>query len=293
MKTLPQYHFHKTKYGEELLIDVVSLDSIRKYIVRDPIHVLSYFDITFITKGTGAFSIEDKKYTLQPGDVIFSKPGEVRSWGDVRNWDNNTIPYGFALIFEEDFLLSFFNDTSFIRNLSYFSGEHVAAKINISSIQPRIDQLLQNIITEINNCQSKDKHILRAQLYEMLMLLNREYLKTTIISGNKIQNRHIGAFISLVDKHFKTIHNTAFYADKLCITPNYLNEIVRKATGISAKAYIQNRIIREAKKQLTYTNLPVSEISDDLAFDSVSYFIRFFRNHTGLTPLQYRKEVKV
>ena len=127
----------------------------------------------------------------------------------------------------------------------------------------------------------------------MLMLLNREYLKATIISGNKIQNRHIGAFISLVDKHFKTIHNTAFYADKLCITPNYLNEIVRKATGISAKAYIQNRIIREAKKQLTYTNLPVSEISDDLAFDSVSYFIRFFRNHTGLKPLQYRKEVKV
>ena len=286
MKLLPQYHFHKTKYGEELLIDVVSLDSIRKYIERDPIHVLSYFDITFITKGTGTFSIEDKKYDLQPGDVVFSKPGEVR------NWHINRIPQGFALIFEEDFLLSFFNDTSFIRNLAYFSGEHVSGKINISSIQLRTDQLLQNIIEEINNYQSKDKHILRAQLYEMLMLLNREYLNMTANTENKTQNRHINTFISLVDKHFNTSHNTTFYADKLCITPNYLNEIVRKAMGISAKAYIQNRIIRESKKQLTYTDLPVSEISNDLTFESVSYFIRFFRNHSGLTPLQYKKEAK-
>lgn len=287
IKSLPQYHFHKTKYGEELLIDVVSLDSIRKYIVRDPIHVLSYFDITFITKDTGEFSIEDKKYVLQPGDVIFSKPGEVRKW------DKNSIPQGFALIFEEDFLLSFFNDTSFIRNLSYFNVEHIAAKINISSVQSRFDQLLKNMIEEINNCQSKDKHILRAQLYEILMLLNREYLKSTAIIENKTQNRHVCTFISLIDRHFKTAHNTAFYADKLCITPNYLNEIVRKAKGISAKVYIQNRIIREAKKQLVYTNLSVLQISDDLAFDSMSYFIRFFRNHTGLTPLQYRKEAKL
>ena len=286
MKSIPQYHFHKTKYGEELLIDVVSLDSIRKYIERYPIHVLSYYDITFITKDTGAFSIEDKKYVLQPGDVIFSKPGEIRSW------DKSRIPQGFALIFEEDFLLSFFNDTSFLRNLSYFNKKHVTAKINISSIQSRIDQLLQNILEEINNYQSKDNHILRAQLYEILMLLNREYLKSTIIVENKTQNRHINSFISLVEKHYKTIHNTACYADKLCITPNYLNEIVYKTTGISAKAYIQNRIIREAKKQLTYTNLSISEISDDLNFDNVSYFIRFFRNHTGLTPLQYRKEAK-
>ena len=286
MKSLPHYHFHKTKYGEELLIDIVSLDNIRKYIEQDPVHVLSYYDITFITKDTGVFFIEDNKYVLQPWDVIFSKPGEVRSW------EKNQIPQGLALIFEADFLLSFFNDTSFIRNLAYFNGEQVAAKINISSIQSRIDQLLQNIIEEINAYQSKDKHILRAQLYEILMLLNREYLKSTIIVENKTQNRHISTFISLVDKHFKTIHNTACYADKLCITPNYLNEIVRKSTRISAKAYIQNRIIREAKKQLVYTDLSVSEISIDLTFDSVSYFIRFFRNHTGLTPLQYRKNQK-
>jgi len=287
MKSLPQYHFHKTKYGEKLLIDVVSLDSIRKYIVRDPIHVLSYYDITFITKETGTFSIEDKKYVLQPGDVIFSKPGEVRKW------NKNSIPQGFALIFEEDFLLSFFNDTSFIRNLSYFNRDYVAAKINISSVQFRYDQLLKNIIEEINNYQSKDKHILRAQLYEILMLLNREYLKYKAIFEKKMQNRHGSMFISLVEKNFYIAHNTTFYADKLCITPNYLNEIVHKATGISAKAYIQKRIIREAKKQLAYTNLSVSEISDDLAFDCASYFIKFFRKHTGLTPLQYRKETKL
>jgi len=286
MKSLPKYHFNKTKYGAELLIDIVSLNSIKKFMNRDPIHVLSYFDITFITKETGIFSIENKKYELHPGDVIFSKPGDIRIWGKSQKLQ------GYALIFEEDFLLSFFNDNSFIRNLSYFNGEHITAKINISPIQSRIDRLLQNIIAEICDFQSKDKHILRAQLYEMLMLLNREYVKSSDILENKPHNRHIDMFISLVDEHFKTAHNTTYYADRLCITPNYLNEVVKKVEGISAKSYIQNNIIREAQKQLTYTDLSVSEISNDLNFDSVSYFIRFFRNNTGLTPLQYRKDRK-
>lgn len=286
MKSLPQYHFNKNKYGEELLMDIVSLSSIQKYMNRDPIHILSYFDITFITNETGVFSTEEKKYELHSGDVIFSKPGDIRFWG------KSSMLQGYALIFEEDFLLSFFNDTSFIRNLSYFNGEHVAEKINISSIQPRIDRLLQDIITEINDFQSKDKHILRAQLYEILMLLNREYIKSSVTVESKPQNRHIDAFISLVDKYFKTIHSTTYYANKLCITPNYLNEIVNKIMGRSAKSYIQNKIIREAQRQLTYTDLSVSEISNDLNFESVSYFIRFFRNNTGLTPFQYRKDTK-
>lgn len=101
--TIPQYDFYRTKYGEELLIDVVGLDEIRKYMEIHPVHTLSYFDITFIEEGTGFFYVNDKHYTVSPGDVIFTMPGEVRTW------DKDHIRKGAALIFEEEFLLSFFN----------------------------------------------------------------------------------------------------------------------------------------------------------------------------------------
>lgn len=288
MKFIPHYNFHKTKYGEELLIDIVKLKDIQKYIHRDPVHTLSYFDITFI-EGTATFSINNKSYTLKTGDVIFSTPGEVRAWEDKDN-----VPEGYALIFEEEFLLSFFNDSQFIQNLSYFSTERETPVINISNIKQRTDYLLQNIITEINVYESKDKHILRALLYEILMLLDREYRKEYVINSEAatIVSRHIKSFTDAVNKNFKQHHNTKYYADKLCITPNYLNEIVKKSTGVNAKLYIQNKILSEAKNKLIYTNLSISEIADNLHFDSSSYFIRFFRKHTGYTPLQYRNNTK-
>ena len=58
MKSIHQYKFHKTKYGEELLIDVVTLDNIKQHISKHPVHTLSYFDITFITCGMMRLIIE-------------------------------------------------------------------------------------------------------------------------------------------------------------------------------------------------------------------------------------------
>lgn len=285
MNSIPRYKFYKTKYGEELLIDVVTLDSIRPYINKTPVHTLSYFDITFITGGSGHLSIADEQFSLCQGDIIFSRPGEIRAW----NAEN--LPQGYALIFEEEFLLSFFNDPSFIQNLSYFNRDRASARLNITSIYSRIESLIRNIISEINNEHSRDKHILRALLYEMLMLLNREYSKSYNATEGKTSNRYIDHFIKLVDRDFRTHHDTAYYANELCITPNYLNELVQKTMNTSPKSYIQNRIIQEAKTLLAYTSLSVSEVADRLSFENPSYFIRLFRRQTRLTPLQYRHNV--
>ena len=282
MKSIHQYEFYKTKYGEELLIDVVTLKVIQQYIYKHPVHTLSYFDITIITGGSGSISIDGEQYRLSQGDIIFSKPGEIRGW------DKSNLPKGYALIFEEDFLLSFFNDPSFIQHLSYFKRERISAQMNIIEIYTRIENLIQHIIAEIENEQSKDRHILRALLYEMLMLLNREYSRKHVSVGEKSQNRYIDSFTRLVGKDFKMYHDTSHYAGELCITPNYLNEIVQKHLGISPKCYIQNRIIQEAKVLLSYTDLSVSDVADQLNFENPSYFIRLFRKQTNLTPLQYR-----
>lgn len=284
MKSVPEYTFYKTKYGGELLVDVVSLVGIRKYIRAHPVHTLSYFDITFIAQGSGSFCTGGEKYGFGPGDALFTKPGEIREW------DIQEIPQGHALIFEEEFLLSFFNDPAFLQNLAYFSRNRVSACIHIKQIQSRTDALIRNIFKEIHREGAKDKHILRALLYEMLMLLNREYLKVHApCTEEKSRNRYAEGFVALVDEHFRVHRDTQYYADELCITPNYLNEIVRRHVGINAKGYIRDRIIREAKRLLSYTDLTVSEIADELNFETPSYFIRLFRSQTGLTPLQFRQ----
>ena len=131
-----------------------------------------------------------------------------------------------------------------------------------NGLYARILQLLHDIKVEIDSFHPHDTGILRALLYE------------------------------LVGEHFREQHSVQFYADKLCITPNYLNEILSSAININAKQYILNKVTDEAQRLLTYTDLPISEIASELHFSTVSYFVRSFRQCIGYTPLAYRKMEK-
>ena len=78
--SIPRYTFYKNKYGSELLIDVVELKYVKRFLAESAVHTLTYYDITFVTEGEGSFSIDNRTYQAVPGDVFFSKPGEVRNW---------------------------------------------------------------------------------------------------------------------------------------------------------------------------------------------------------------------
>ena len=106
--SIPQYTFYKNKYGKELQIDVVELKYVKRFLTKKATHTLTYYDITFITEGEGAFYIDNRIDRAVPHDVFFSKPGEIR------HWDTKHIINGYALIFEEEFLSSFFKDLSLI-----------------------------------------------------------------------------------------------------------------------------------------------------------------------------------
>lgn len=291
MKNLiPRYTFYKNKYGSELLIDVVELKYVKKFLAQSSVHTLTYYDITFVTEGEGRFSIDNQTDEAASRDVFFSKPGEIR------NWDTRHIVNGYALIFEDEFLSSLFKDSLFVQHLSFFQSGKTSSKLQLpDELYMRILQILHNIKTEIDSYRQNDVYVLRALLYEVLMLLDREYKKVNMeeeTTPKEVGNIHIDKFMKLVESHLKEQHSVQYYADKLCITPNYLNEIVTSTKGISAKQYIRNKVMDEAKRLLTYTDSSISDIAFELHFSTVSYFIRSFRQHTGETPLLYRKTHK-
>lgn len=252
MKNLiPRYTFYKNKYGSELLIDVVELKYVKKFLSQSSVHTLTYYDITFVTEGEGKFSIDNQTNEAASRDVFFSKPGEIR------NWDTRHIVNGYALIFEDEFLSSLFKDSLFVRHLSFFQSGKTSSKLQLpDELYMRILQILHNIKTEIDSYRQNDVYVLRALLYEVLMLLDREYKKVNMeeeTTSKEVGNIHIDKFMKLVESHLKEQHSVQYYADKLCITPNYLNEIVTSTKGISAKQYIRNKVMVKAKRLLTYT----------------------------------------
>ena len=95
---------------------------------------------------------------------------------------------------------------------------------------------------------------------------------------------------ALVDEFFRQQRLLGFYAEKLGMTVDRLNDHVKRSTGVTAGHLIRQRVLTEAKRQLVFTTQPIHDISEELAFADPSHFARFFRKQTGTTPHEFRDQ---
>ncbi len=127
---------------------------------------------------------------------------------------------------------------------------------------------------------------IEAQLTVLLITLGR-VLAADAEAGRP--NRHAAQFRMLLDQHFRSQRGLAFYAGRLGISDVHLNRVCRAALGCSALGAINQRLIAEARRDLTFTLLSVKEIAYSLGFDDPAYFTRFFTKQAGVTPTEFRR----
>jgi AraC family transcriptional activator of pobA len=95
---------------------------------------------------------------------------------------------------------------------------------------------------------------------------------------------------ALVDEYFRKERLLGFYAERLGMTVDRLNDHVKRSTGVTAGHLIRQRVLTEAKRQLVFTTQPIQDIAEELAFADPSHFARFFRKQTGTTPHEFRDQ---
>lgn len=154
---------------------------------------------------------------------------------------------------------------------------------------------LHALITKYH--KQEDRHyrerIIRALTYTLLLVLASEYklnIPDTPIRPPSRQEELTREFFELLLEHFNSERSVAFYADKMCLTPKYLSTAIKKVTGESILHWISLAVIIQAKKLLKTTDHTMLEISEELNFPNPSFFGRFFKQYTGMTPLKYRNQ---
>ncbi|MCS2713660.1 helix-turn-helix domain-containing protein [Bacteroides thetaiotaomicron] len=95
-------------------------------------------------------------------------------------------------------------------------------------------------------------------------------------------------FMELIAKNYRKQRGIEFYANKLCISSRHLSSICKDITGITAKDCIDKHIITNIQILLVTTDMTISQISDELNFPNASFFVKFFKKQTGITPKGYR-----
>lgn len=153
-----------------------------------------------------------------------------------------------------------------------------------------IRALMQQIFAEHAGRRFGRAHVLRALSAALIGLVARELADETAASG-AADSAVFRRFEALLDEHYPKRWSVADYAKALSVTPTHLNRVTRAATGDTASHLILNRLIREARRHLVYTNLPVSTIAYALGFDDPAYFSRVYAAATGLAPRAFRAQV--
>jgi AraC family transcriptional activator of pobA len=153
-----------------------------------------------------------------------------------------------------------------------------------------IRNLMQQIFAEHAGRRFARAHVLRALSAALIGLVARELAGESAASG-AADSELVRRFEALLEEHHLKRWSVADYAKVLSVTPTHLNRVTRAATGDTASHLILNRLIREARRNLVYTNLPVSTIAYALGFDDPAYFSRVYAAATGLSPRAFRAQV--
>lgn len=235
-------------------------------------------------EGSALIIVDFEEYLMNAGRVFFLKKGQVFTWRKVDNLKGIMVLYTDAV----------FNDVALgipaSPNSKYVNCAIAPIAIIDKKRLANWNEILGQLQIESTWKSELSIKIIGHYLNILMLFFCREVegnSKQINLSDRKAEL--VNLFISLVNNHFSEYKSPKEYAEKLCITPNYLNSICNAVLDKKAGEIIQDRVILEAKKMLSYTSLTVSELSYRLGFNDNSYFGRYFRKATGLPPEQFRK----
>ncbi|WP_455674882.1 helix-turn-helix domain-containing protein [Phocaeicola sp.] len=249
-------------------------------------HIVKLEDaaIFFCRQGHAHIGIDLLEYELHPNTQVVLLPGAIIHMSNVSE-DFQASHIGFSKsIFAE---ITTRLDPSFFRFLKENPCITLPAE-RIAHIKG-----LSSSIEDLFNDRDNAFRLLMARNFIQNFLLD-VYDKTQRLfiqsrpEGISRQEELFKRFIQLVHKHCTNQREVSFYATELFITPRYLSTVVQNVTSTTAKSIIDKHVVLEIKALLKSTDLSIQEISNKLSFPDQSFFGRYFKKHTGMSPMQYR-----
>jgi AraC family transcriptional regulator, transcriptional activator of pobA len=280
------FHFQKYKYGKELLVDCFDLSEIPgQSIAMKESHATSFYEIFFFLKGSGAMILDGQKLNFKSPSVLLLPPARPRQW------IINSIPECVMVIFEGEFMEAFLKDHLFLNRLYFFGNYDSPPLLPLSkqSLQ-YFPELLLQIKNEIRNLSEDSHELLRAYLYQLLIVLNRKYTAHYNLKGNLYRNTEMLKFKNLLKQHIQEKQKVSEYANLLGINRNRINQLCKEVFGKDAHVIIREHLLLACKNELLATSKTIAEISYNYNFSAPSNFVRFFKSMTNLSPASYREQ---
>lgn len=280
--------FDRNKYGRDLRVDACDVATLRNFITGPVEHRLRFHEVALLTGGSGTLDLDGTAVAISPNIVCFTRPGQVRRWRLLQPLRGDVV------FFESAFLDDCLGAGRYVESLPAFGPARAPAAVTVAGPMFRqLARVARDMKDELWRLRDDSAHLLRAHLYRLLVEAHRH---AGLAERPARASRHLVVqqrFARLLDERFRELRRVADYADRLGITADHLNDCVQRAIGTTASAAIQDRVYREARRMLLYSDLSAARIAADLDFSDASYFNRFFRRMASMTPREFRLQGRV
>lgn len=251
-------------------------------------HQITFYCIILITQGNGKQEINFNSYEFAKGALFLIAKNQVLAF------KHNKSSKGYIVLFSEDFLNQNqlkFNDLSYSYPFNFGSYN---THLQIEDYFNQITDLFNYIYKEYKTPVTEETEELMQCLLRAILLKIKSYNKKERFRNSSLNNPDVNIFIQfqqLLDKNV-AIRNANFYCKKLQISYNKLNNILKKETGYTIKAFIDKNLILKAKQQLLLGKHNISEIAILLGFNETTNFTKFFKNQVCQSPSEFRRKLK-
>jgi AraC-like DNA-binding protein len=246
------------------------------------VHRKNHFVMSYALAGSFRNYIDFKETIIRPGDVALVNPNHIHF---VRPVDKKVIKV---------MILAF--------NRSFFNKLNLSARVSMMANAPQgnlivpgqqfeadvIPLLIRAIFQEYKENQKATPAIFTLMSLLITRLCEQNQQGKEIPKGNYIYY----SFLKLLDEKISTTHRVSQYADALKLSEKSLNRACQAVAQCSAQAIIHQKINFEAKRQLVYDQSSAKEIAYSVGFADPIQFSKFFKQHNGFTPLEYRRKAR-
>jgi AraC-like DNA-binding protein len=247
------------------------------------------FTLILCIDGMENGSVNLRDVSINKGSLLMSFPGNV-----LKIESGYPMATVRGIMLSQDFMrmmnVDVKNSMPLFMRLAYNPMIHLTQKQQ-EDIERYLD-LLENI-SDNDNLAHRDQ-IVSGLVSSMFFRISDMYEQSTQVANDKelsVRNRreeYFAKFITLLSNNFKRERTVGFYAEQMCVTPKYLSLLIKEFSGKSAAEWIDYYVITEAKTLLRYSTMSIQEVAYELSFSSQSFFGKYFKHLTGMSPSEYK-----
>lgn len=283
MKTIP-LRFINTNPKALNEFENFSIRQLGELVLKDDLiqdtHRHDFYFILALLKGCGDHIIDFIPYKIEDQTIFLMRPGQVHQLMLKAGSE------GFLIQFKKDFYLTNEKDSRILLRKASSKNQQQLDNKTFNKLYSILKVIFEESIDKDENYTEVIKANLKILFIELVRYQQKNENDTD--STVTLNQQRLDDFMELLDEHISKIKQPAVYAKMLNLTPYQLNTITKTALSKTSSEVINEQIILESKRYLLSTSNQVKEIAYHLGYEDTSYFIRFFKKHTGLSPEAFR-----